>query len=337
MDNILLSIVIPVYNSGVFFNRTLQSISDVISSEIEVVVVNDGTEDNSMDYLENYKDWDNLQIINQSNQGVSQARNNGLALARGKWVWFVDSDDTIASENYKQILSVLESDDADVLSFVHEARDENDIFLMQRGALTNSVSSMSGLEMLQRMEEFMLQGNRPWSFTLYAPISRFIFNRHFLVSNQLSFQKGIYHEDIDFGFRALLLANKASDYPIISYYYLIRNNGSIMSNPANRKKRIHGLSVISDIAWDLYQKEAEGPRRTALFYVNQRILHYLWNPLTRSERKSWSGEFNFAEKEKRLKILIKSGKFYTPSFKSKIIHKLFLFSPRIVKAFNKKV
>ena len=91
----LLSIIIPVYNVEAYVGETLDSVFDTAASTeaFEVIVVNDGTEDGSMDVVLRYASKPNLKIIEQGNQGLSAARLRGLSAAEGDYVWFIDSDD----------------------------------------------------------------------------------------------------------------------------------------------------------------------------------------------------------------------------------------------------
>ena len=117
---IILSIIIPVYNVEKYVWKTLESIfeSTLLKSELEVIVVNDGTKDNSMSIVNEFAvKFDNLKIINQENQGLSVARNTGLKAARGKYVWFVDSDDWVEYDSLPFLLNHLQYSDRDVLMF----------------------------------------------------------------------------------------------------------------------------------------------------------------------------------------------------------------------------
>ena len=91
----ILSIIIPVYKVEKYVRKTLESVfsENFSDNEVEVIVVNDGTPDRSMDIVNEFVSHKSLRIINQENQGLSGARNTGIKAAKGKYVWFVDSDD----------------------------------------------------------------------------------------------------------------------------------------------------------------------------------------------------------------------------------------------------
>ena len=85
------SIIIPVYNVENYIKKCLDSVFAQTEKDYEVIVVNDGTKDNSMDIVKNY----DVKIVNQKNQGLSEARNTGLKNAKGEYILFLDSDDYI--------------------------------------------------------------------------------------------------------------------------------------------------------------------------------------------------------------------------------------------------
>ena len=96
------SIVIPVYNVEDYIKECLDSIMNQTFKDYEVIVVNDGTKDNSMDIVKKYK----VKTINQENGGLSAARNNGAKHAKGEYLLFIDSDDTIEPDLLKELNNV---------------------------------------------------------------------------------------------------------------------------------------------------------------------------------------------------------------------------------------
>ncbi|HBI00735.1 glycosyltransferase, partial [uncultured Flavobacterium sp.] len=92
---IKISVVIPVYNAENHLAECLDSVLNQSLSDIEVICIDDGSEDDSLTILKQYAETDfRLKILSQANQGVSVARNAGLEVAKGKYVSFVDGDDT---------------------------------------------------------------------------------------------------------------------------------------------------------------------------------------------------------------------------------------------------
>ena len=96
-ESIILSIIIPIYNAEKFIKACLESIVIQNKDNMEIILVNDGSTDSSLKICEEIKEnIDNIVLVNQDNLGVSAARNTALKMARGKLVYFCDSDDLVA-------------------------------------------------------------------------------------------------------------------------------------------------------------------------------------------------------------------------------------------------
>jgi len=112
------SVVVPVYNSAEFLPQCLDSIVNQTYRKLEIICVNDGSKDNSLDILRKYKNKDpRFIIIDKPNGGVSSARNAGLKAATGKYVQFIDSDDLINAEAFKNLVEEAETFNADIVTF----------------------------------------------------------------------------------------------------------------------------------------------------------------------------------------------------------------------------
>ena len=116
-----ISVIIPAYNVEKYIADTLESILAQTFKDFEVVCVNDGSKDNTLKILEQYALKDNrIKVINQSNSGVSQARNNAFAHASGKYIYYMDSDDLIHPQLLEICYNMAEKRNADVICFGYE-------------------------------------------------------------------------------------------------------------------------------------------------------------------------------------------------------------------------
>ena len=112
------SVIIPVYNTEKYLDRCLRSIVDQIYTCIEIVLVNDGSTDTSGQICENWvREDDRIKLITQQNTGAGGARNNGLANCSGKYVCFVDSDDTIEPNTISDAVERIEKDNSDLVLY----------------------------------------------------------------------------------------------------------------------------------------------------------------------------------------------------------------------------
>ena len=103
------SVIVPVYNGGDFIETCIKDILNQTLKDIELILVNDGSEDNTLDICKKYAEYDNrIILINQENKGVSIARNNGINKAKGKYICFIDSDDRIKEEYLETLYNLAE-------------------------------------------------------------------------------------------------------------------------------------------------------------------------------------------------------------------------------------
>jgi glycosyltransferase involved in cell wall biosynthesis len=113
-----LSIIIPVYNASLYVEKCLRSCAeqDIYPEEYEIIVINDGSKDNSPEIIARVMaDYSNFVFIDKQNSGVSSARNAGLDIAKGKYIWFVDADDWIETKCLAFLLEALKKNDLDAL------------------------------------------------------------------------------------------------------------------------------------------------------------------------------------------------------------------------------
>lgn len=222
---IKLSIIVPIYNVEKYIDKCLKSIFGQIQSlPVEVVLVNDGSTDNSYNYILPYVKKYNPKVITKPNGGLSSARNAGLDLALGEYVWFVDSDDWLPSDAVSNVLKMVSSIDGDAYIFRVERKDE-------------SGKTLGFLNFPKTSIPFLIEGYK--CLVRHdidrVPMQQFVIKRAFLTQNSLRFKEGILHEDIEFAPRLLIKTNKLVVSPCCIYNYLIRVTGSITSTKSSQR------------------------------------------------------------------------------------------------------
>lgn len=123
-----LSIIIPAYKVADYIEKCIRSLEDqdIPKSDYEIIVTNDGSPDNCREIVEKLQEeFSNIILINQENQGVSMARNNGIAIATGKYILPIDPDDYVLPNTFAKILTLTETNDLDVLYLGFEIFDVN--------------------------------------------------------------------------------------------------------------------------------------------------------------------------------------------------------------------
>lgn len=231
-----LSLVIPIYKVERYISICLNSILPQISrDDVELILIDDGTPDNSALIAEKLiKNFRNAYLYHQTNQGLSCARNNGLSKAKGDYVWFIDSDDSI-KKCIPGIMKTLKKENPDLLQLNYQKTFEDG---------RNPIPGISKLQGKSSGKEVISKGYLP------APAQFTIYKRDFLLKNSLSFIPGIFHEDSEFKPRATYLANSIYIYPPIVYNYLQRESGSIMSSfkYKNAHDIILGINSLLDFS-----------------------------------------------------------------------------------------
>lgn len=113
-----ISIIVPIYNSSLYLPMCLDSLINQTFKNIEIICINDGSTDNSLDIINNYASKDSrIRVVNQKNEGIGFSRNLGISLAQGEYIAFVDSDDYVDPITYELVYNKAKVNDADVVIF----------------------------------------------------------------------------------------------------------------------------------------------------------------------------------------------------------------------------
>ena len=212
MNDKFLSVIVPVYNVEDYLKDCLDSLlnQDLTSESYEVICIDDGSPDNCGNILDEYaKKYNNLIIIHQENQGVSCARNSGLEIAIGKYIWFVDSDDLIANKSISLILCELQK------------RNYPDILYIGVKAFEDSKQSEMGFDILSINQETLEY--RDWMFTE-------IIKAKIIKENHLRFDKNLFFgEDDVFCVFLEQYVNKIDRLDKVLYYYRQRKGSALHS------------------------------------------------------------------------------------------------------------
>lgn len=254
-----LSIIIPVYNVEKYIEKCLFSCinQNISSSDYEIIVINDGTKDNSLAIVNKMAaQYDNIIVVSQDNQGLSAARNKGFSLAKGEYVWFVDSDDWIAENCLSEILLILEKNKLEAL-LISSANVINNTTIRHAFRAELEEKIFAGKDLLK-----MNQWEHPAQFTIYK--------KDFLLKNKLTFMYGIFHEDTEFTPRAYYFLEKISIFDTIVYYHLY-NPQSITKtiNP----QRAYDLMTIANSLYHFCMKTVEDEYKNVFYNLISLIIN----------------------------------------------------------------
>lgn len=221
------SIIIPIYNVEDYLRECLESVLSQTLKEFEIIVINDGSTDNSLSILMEYQNqFEHFILVNQTNKGLSAARNIGLRLAKGEFVYFLDSDDYITSNAMQLCYQEAKINDLDILIFDAKNFSNENLGVVPffRPCLPTTV--------LQGGDFFI---DFYSSIDYNAAVCYQFFRRSFLLNNDLKFYERIIHEDELFTFESLLMADRVKYVSMPLYYRRIRS-GSITTGGVSEEK-----------------------------------------------------------------------------------------------------
>ncbi len=219
MGNLTFSIIIPIYNVERYLEKCVRSVTTQSFTDIEILLINDGSSDSCPDICESLaKSDDRIIVVNKTNGGLSDARNIGLSKAKGEYVIFLDSDDYYLNSDFIYALyNKLADSKCDLLFFKRRKLYESTNNLEPEVATySNSISEEKEFGKLI----YHLSANDE----LDASAAMKVIRRKILIENNIYFRKGITAEDIEWFYRLIRHINSASVINDIAYCYRIRKD-----------------------------------------------------------------------------------------------------------------
>ena len=239
MNNVKVSIIIPVYNPGELLVRCLESAVSQTLTDIEIICIDDGSCDGSIDILNEYYQKDNrVKIFRQKNSGAGFSRNLGMEYANGEYIIFLDSDDWIEKDMCETLYKQASNLDCDLVLF--------DAFRHLENNETQDLIHLPNFK------------ENPEKFTFdYKYIKNKVFNGYFgviwckfykktfLDENSIKFENHKMFQDVEFHIKTLILAKTISYCPNIFYHYIRVGQSSIQESYATTKE----LMCFYDVMW----------------------------------------------------------------------------------------
>lgn len=236
--NPLVSIIVPVYKVEEYLDECVESLVNQTYSDIEIILVDDGSPDNCPQICDKWALRDNrIKVIHKANGGVSSARNAGLDIANGEWIWFVDSDDTVEANALEELLS--NTDDSDLIVF-----------------------ASSTDELYTKDEKFFDEYYFKYRFG-FGPCNK-LYKKSIIKDNGLQFDtQETVGEDLLFNITYYQYANNYRFIMPNYYHYRVRENSAMQSN--NEKRIEQQLRLYSKI-YDIYRDKVD-ERILAQLYI----------------------------------------------------------------------
>lgn len=316
MDNQLykVSFIIPVYNVEEYIGECLNSIFEITSFSYELIIIDDGSKDHSIQIVNSIcSQKSNVKIVTQENRGLSVARNVGISLATGEYLYFVDSDDKISAANLQLLLREISGNEDIVIS-------NFSTFSSRTQMHENFCRIPSGLHAsgVFFLEKYYLKD-------IYTVVWRNLYRRDFINKYTLRFMEGVTYEDVEWSPRVLCLAESVSFYNFSIYCYRKRE-GSIVNSAFSLKKFDDIIKVGLSLVTFVVQTH---PSPKIVSVIHESIAYFILLALTNVKQQISCRNFDSGI------ILFKM--LYLRSLKYKLLRLLLLFcTPLFWTVLNRK-
>ncbi len=257
-----LSFIVPVYNTEDFVSECLDSLieQDIKKSEYEIICVNDGSTDGSSRILQEYESlYDIIRVINKENGGVSSARNIGLEMAKGDYIWFFDSDDVLRPNS---------------LGYIKKHIDDKKPEKVRIGTYIFSGDVDDCLKNTELKTNSQFHDTAVWNQIL---------SRDFLITHNCRFNTGISHgEDTLYMFEVNIHNPRYSELDMPFYLYRNRPGSAITAqNPTINEKKIKSFFVAAKIMKNYYEKNIGDAEKTANL-----LMMFIWSTMSECAKLS---------------------------------------------------
>lgn len=199
-EMIKVSILVPICNVEKFLDKCLRSIVNQTLTDIEIICINDGSKDKSLEIIKNFaKDDERIVVIDKPNSGYGDSMNKGMSIAKGEYVGIVESDDFINLDMFNDLYSLAKEHNADIVKSNYNLywEKQNDVFKYYNNLLIDKIVS----DRDNAKEKILWRAPSIWSA---------IYKRSFLTANEIKFLStpGASYQDTSFNFKTAALANR---------------------------------------------------------------------------------------------------------------------------------
>lgn len=309
MDNINVSLIIPLYNGEPYISSTLESVISQDFTNFEVIIVDDGSTDNGLDIAFEILSKTDIphKLIYQKNHGVSVARNVGLENARGNYIVFLDDDDKIKSNHISTLFKKAQTAD---LAYTNLSK-------VDRKGNTLSTTHLEG-DIISAHDFLEKELKMEISFNFV----QLIYKTSILKENNIRFRENaVYGEDTEFAYKALSFADSVAVSPGVTYLYLQRDNSAISTANYRRFAFVEILESVSNYFSKDLSELVKTQRIPKAIFGN--MLYFFYNDYPFEEVMAKMEELDLFDKLKNFKALSSKDR----KFNLKI--KLFLLNPKL--------
>lgn len=226
-----LSVIVPVYNTEEYLPACIDSLLNQTYKNLEVICVNDGSKDNSLSILNQYKEKDNrVVVIDKQNGGVSSARNVGISAATGDYISFLDSDDYIDLDAYESCMDKIVNTNADILTFGYTQEPSKSVYIPLEDKTYDPIECLKN-----ELEQNCTVTNK-------------IIKRSIFVDNDIRFAEDVAYGEDDLLIKMLLPHSKVVIGNPKPYYHYVQRESSAESTYTNEKRLVSAVNRCKHFA-----------------------------------------------------------------------------------------
>ena len=281
MNPFSVSFILPVYNVGAYLHPCLDSILTQSLTDYEILLVNDGSSDNSLEICREYEaKYNFIHVLDQPNRGVSAARNTGMRAAKGKYICFMDADDFYTVDFAKDFYETCEREQLDVIRGFYRYFDEE-----TQTFRDDPKRELSYYNKVLTGDEFLDLSIREHANEV-VPVGGF-FRREHLLENDIWFPEGIiFEEDQIFFLEALLKSPTRVMQTPVEFYAYRKRAGSATTTPTLKKAQDVGFIVGKELALASQMTDASVQKAAKCFAGNSFFqLTCIYGRLPKEQRK----------------------------------------------------
>ena len=237
-----ISIIVPVYNTAKYLDKCIQTLIKQTLEDIEIIFIDDGSEDGSAEILKNYaKNDKRISILNQNHKRQGAARNYGLSIAQGEYIGFVDSDDWVELDMFDQ---AKETDSDIVMCSMNTFEDGTNKIIV------NTYNTLDIFNQKFFENSFTPQDTLNFIFNISVSPCNKIYRKSLIVKNNIKFPENIYFEDNAFFFKSWLNAQKISLLNQKLYQYR-KSTASTTKSDKNKLDIFKTLDLTKNILFEI--------------------------------------------------------------------------------------
>lgn len=255
------SVVIPLYNAEKYIDRCLKSIINQTLNDIEIIVINDGSTDNSLTLVKKYEEQDKrIKVYDQKNIGAALTRNRGIFLSSGDYITFIDSDDYLKKDYIETLYKNIKKYDVCISGYIKK---------------------------LEKSEKYFYPTFTSWDIFKYSATCGKMYRKKFIVDKKISYQKRLIMEDVYFNINCYLKDAKYNTVDYCGYYYFL-NNDSVTKKSKDKEEELkYAISLFEEINVKTLNKKISLYEQN--MFINFYIIHfvYILNMCCRNSTKEY--------------------------------------------------